>query len=86
MAELASGGQSVISAKIVEEAYELIEAGADREAAPPYAVLHEAADLVFHLLVFLKLHDVAWTDVERTLADRMGVGGLAEKASRKTTP
>ena len=45
-------------------------------------VVHEAADLLYHLLVMLTHCDVALPDVEAELARRFGMSGLEEKASR----
>ena len=69
-----------IGAKIREEADELIEAAAVPEDRAH--VVHEAADLVFHLLVMLARCDVPLADVEAELARRFGTSGLQEKASR----
>lgn len=80
--DLFAAGHDTIAAKIVEEAYELI-ATAGEEGMPNGAdVAHEAADLVYHLLVFITANGVAWSDVERELKSRFGVSGLAEKAQR----
>lgn len=81
--ELLDGGHPVLSGKVVEEAYELVEAGAEGERA---AVIHEGADLVFHLLVLLKTHSVGWSDIESELSRRFGLGGLTEKAARLESP
>jgi len=43
----------------------------------------ESADLLFHLLVLLKSRGVTLGDVEAALAQRTGMSGLEEKASRK---
>lgn len=82
--ELFDGGSSTMSAKIIDEAYELINAGAETEDDFPsrQAIIHEAADLVYHLMVFLSSHDITWRDVERELDQRFGTGGLTEKAQR----
>ena len=82
--ELLDGGPAVLSAKIVEEAYELVSAAAESTDDVPsrLAITHEAADLVFHLLVFLAANEVAWPDVERELTQRFGSSGLVEKAQR----
>lgn len=83
VAELFDGGHPLLSAKVIEEAYELIEAcgGDDRTT-----VVHEAADLVFHVLALLGSQDVSWSDVERALTRRFGIGGLTEKATRAERP
>lgn len=78
---LLDGGVDAIGAKIREEAGELIEAarGTDRDRR---AVIHEAADLIYHLLVMLGHCNVALSEVEEELARRFGTSGLEEKASR----
>lgn len=82
--ELLDSGPAVLSAKIVEEAYELVSAAAESNDDVPsrLAITHEAADLVFHLLVFLAVNEVVWPDVERELTQRFGISGLIEKAQR----
>ncbi len=80
--ELFDGGKDTIAAKLREEAEELIEA-ARREQGQPDSVIHEAADLVYHLLVLLAHCGVALGDVEAELARRFGTSGLDEKASRR---
>jgi phosphoribosyl-AMP cyclohydrolase / phosphoribosyl-ATP pyrophosphohydrolase len=76
---LIQGGQDKILKKITEEAGEVILAskGEKREE-----IVHETADLVFHLLVALGYHDIPPHEVYQELARRFGQGGLTEKASR----
>uniref|UniRef100_A0A7C4LKN5 Phosphoribosyl-ATP pyrophosphatase n=1 Tax=Schlesneria paludicola TaxID=360056 RepID=A0A7C4LKN5_9PLAN len=83
---LFEAGHPTMAAKIIEEAYELIAAAG--EAAEPHAaeVVHEAADLVYHLLVFLAACDCRWSDVERELERRFGVSGFSEKMQRNKEP
>ena len=76
---LLDGGLDAISAKIREEADELIEAGAEQD---PGHVAHEAADLLFHVLVLLCHSDVSLDRVRAVLEARVGTGGLEEKAAR----
>lgn len=83
VAELIDGGHAAMSSKVIEEAYELVEACADDDSAPK---IHEAADLVFHLMVLLAANDVGWRDVEAELSRRFGISGLAEKAARAERP
>jgi len=47
-------------------------------------VASEAADLVYHLLVGLRLRDVELRRVIEVLAKRSGVSGLEEKAQRQS--
>jgi phosphoribosyl-ATP pyrophosphohydrolase len=42
----------------------------------------EAADLLYHLLVLLEARGVTLAEVEAALAERVGMSGLEEKASR----
>lgn len=78
---LLEGGMSKIVAKIQEEqgelAAELLEAGNEAK------VIHEAADLLFHMMVGLTARHIAFADVEAELARRFGTSGHTEKASRK---
>ncbi|MBD3674861.1 MAG: phosphoribosyl-ATP diphosphatase [Planctomycetaceae bacterium] len=80
--ELLRDAPMSLSSKLIEEAYEVVHALGDEEAADPEALPHEAADLMFHLLVLLGWSDVAWEDVERKLEERFGTSGLEEKAKR----
>ncbi|HUQ69170.1 MAG TPA: phosphoribosyl-ATP diphosphatase [Planctomycetaceae bacterium] len=76
--ELLDAGHATITSKIVEEAYELIAAAGEDEGD----IAHEAADLVYHILVLLTAADVSWDDVERELQTRFGISGLEERALR----
>jgi phosphoribosyl-AMP cyclohydrolase / phosphoribosyl-ATP pyrophosphohydrolase len=76
---LIEGGFPKILAKIAEEHGEL---AAELPAGEPAAVVHEAADLVFHVLVGLVARRIPIDDVWRELARRFGIGGHVEKASR----
>ncbi len=79
VARLALQGRSKLAQKLGEEAVETAIAAVedDREA-----LVSEAADLLFHLLMLLADADRSFDDVVTTLAARDGIGGLAEKASR----
>ncbi|MFO0689736.1 MAG: phosphoribosyl-ATP diphosphatase [Myxococcota bacterium] len=76
---LLDGGLPAISAKLREESEEVIVAASDEDA---HAVTHEAADVVFHLLVLLAARGIRPDAVYGELARRFGIGGLAEKAAR----
>lgn len=80
---LLDGGFPKINAKITEEAREVTEAlpSGDRAHAA-----HEAADVVFHLLVGLEAAGVPVDDVFTELRRRFGTSGHAEKASRAPKP
>ncbi len=79
--QLFDAGPAAIGAKVVEEAKELDEAARD-SACDPEAVTHEAADLVYHLIVLLVGHGLSLEEVGQELARRFGISGLDEKASR----
>jgi phosphoribosyl-ATP pyrophosphohydrolase/phosphoribosyl-AMP cyclohydrolase len=72
-------GFAKINEKISEEAGELVEALPQGDAKH---TAHEAADLIFHVLVGLEAAGVPVDSVFRELARRFGVSGIDEKASR----
>ena len=80
VARLNHKGLGKIAQKLGEEATETVVAALsqDREA-----LVGEAADLIFHLLVLLGHKDIALAEVLDELDRREGVSGIAEKASRK---
>jgi len=78
---LLDGGMPAIVAKIREEQDELTAELV--EANNSAKVVHEAADLLFHMMVGLTARRIAWADVEAELARRFGTSGHTEKASRK---
>jgi len=80
VARLNDRGVEKIAQKLGEEAVEAVIAalGEDRDA-----LVCEAADLVFHLLVLLDRKDIALAEVLSELDRREGTSGIAEKASRK---
>jgi phosphoribosyl-ATP pyrophosphohydrolase len=80
--QLFEGGIERIGAKIREEAEEVVEAAHQARDDGRKAVIHEAADVIYHLLVLLAYCDVGLNDVEAELARRFGISGLEEKASR----
>ncbi|QQM30593.1 phosphoribosyl-ATP diphosphatase [Martelella lutilitoris] len=78
-AKLVSKGQSRAAKKLGEEAVETVIAAIaeDREN-----LTSESADLLYHLLVVLKIADIPLAAVMDELARRTGQSGLAEKAGR----
>jgi phosphoribosyl-ATP pyrophosphohydrolase len=76
---LFDAGVEEIGGKLCEEALELA-AAIDSEETD--AVVHEAADLVYHLLVAIAFCEVDFTQVEAELQRRFGISGLEEKRSR----
>lgn len=87
VASLYDKGSPKIAEKILEEAQELIDEAyaLDRDAgdeAVQANIRGEAADLLFHMMVMLAHHNVPFADVSAVLAQRFGVSGHDEKASR----
>lgn len=78
--KLLAKGTLKCAQKMGEEAVELALAAV---AEDDDAVVGEAADLLFHLLVLLEARDVPLTAVMERLAERQGISGLVEKAQRK---
>ena len=77
--KLLDKGVAHCAKKLGEEAVEtaLAAVNEDRDA-----LIGEAADLLYHLLVVLEARSVALGEVEAALARRMSQTGLEEKASR----
>jgi phosphoribosyl-ATP pyrophosphohydrolase len=82
---LFQGGFERIGLKIMEEAAELVRAAAKSQESVEARghLIHESADLLYHIFVMLGYRDIPLADVEAELARRFGVSGLDEKASRK---
>ena len=78
-AKLLAKGPEKCAQKFGEEAIEaIIEAiKGDKDA-----LISEAADVLYHLLVMLSASDVALADVMTELKQRQGTSGIAEKAAR----
>jgi phosphoribosyl-ATP pyrophosphohydrolase len=70
-----------IVGKFREEAEELAEEACSTPQRQQ-RITHEAADLLFHLLVLLRACDVSLDDVCDELARREGQSGLDERVSR----
>ena len=79
VARLNAKGINKIAQKLGEEATETVIAALTEDDK---ALVGEAADLVFHLLVLLGAKGVPLADVLAELDRREGVSGIAEKASR----
>lgn len=87
VAGLYKRGTKQIAKKMGEEAVELVIDAMRLDAQPDKkkrreSFKEEAADLMFHMLVLLAHHDVEPDEVLDVLRNRLGVGGLEEKASR----
>ena len=78
-AKLLDAGTARIAQKLGEEAVETVIAAVDGTAE---TVVGESADLLYHLLVLWADAGIAPEQVWLKLEARMGVSGLAEKASR----
>jgi phosphoribosyl-ATP pyrophosphohydrolase len=83
VASLCAGGIDRVLKKIGEEATETILAAKSGERAQ---IVHETADLWFHLVVLLTLLDIEPAEVLGELERRFGRSGLAEKAARGGQP
>ena len=79
VASLFAAGQDKILKKVTEEAGEVILASKGRKREE---IVHESADLLFHLLVALGYHEIPPTEVYQELARRFGRSGIQEKESR----
>ena len=71
-------GNKHICDKIIEEAQELIEATDENEEQ----LIHETADLFFHVLVLLASHDIKYARILNELDRRFGTSGIEEKNNR----
>lgn len=79
VAQLARRGVAKVAQKVGEEAVETVIAALGNDDA---AVIAEAADLVFHLTLLLRLRGLGWDDIAAELDRRDGISGLIEKAGR----
>ena len=77
---LLDAGMPKILAKIAEESAEL---AAELPAGDDAKVIHETADLLFHVMVGLTARKIPMERVLGELARRFGTSGHTEKASRK---
>ena len=78
-AKLMSEGTRRIAQKLGEEAVETVIAAVARDAR---ALAGESADLLYHLLVLWEDAGIAPAEIWGALEQRIGISGLAEKASR----
>lgn len=78
-ARLVLSGQRKAAKKLGEEAVETVIAAVSDDRAN---LTDEAADLLYHLLVVLKIADIPLLDVMAVLESRQTQSGLAEKAGR----
>ena len=64
--------------KVMEEINELVDALTTKKKE-----VHEAADVIYHLLVLLEANNIKIEDVIDELKNRQGTSGLVEKANRQ---
>jgi phosphoribosyl-ATP pyrophosphohydrolase len=81
-AKLLADGPAKCAKKLGEEA---VEAALAAVSGDKQALAHEAADVLYHLLVTLEACGVAPSQVAAVLEQREGVSGLDEKASRPSS-
>jgi phosphoribosyl-ATP pyrophosphohydrolase len=81
VAKLHAKGRGKMAQKVGEEATEVVIAAL---TGAPEALVGEAADLLFHLLVLMGDCGVSLADVTAELERREGLSGIAEKASRSS--
>lgn len=79
VAALSAKGLPKVAQKVGEEAVETVIAAL---AGDESALVGEAADLMFHLILLLQLRGLSLDNVASELARRHGTSGLAEKAGR----
>lgn len=79
-AKLVASGQQKAAKKLGEEAIEAVMAAVTNDRDN---LLYEAADVLYHLMVVLKIADIPLEAVMSELERRTGQSGLSEKASRK---
>ena len=80
-AKLVAAGQTKAAKKLGEEAVETVIAAIEGEKAP---LVSESADLLYHLMVVLKIGGVKLQEVMAELERRTGQSGIAEKSSRQS--
>lgn len=78
-AKLIAGGPAYAGKKLGEEAVEAVIAAVEGDLK---GLKMEAADVLYHLLVVLRLRGVPLQDVLAELERRTAQSGLAEKAAR----
>ncbi|HUH48787.1 MAG TPA: phosphoribosyl-ATP diphosphatase [Mycoplana sp.] len=78
-ARLVAAGQPKAAKKLGEEAVETVIAAIEGDRP---ALISESADLLYHLMVVLRIGGVSLLDVMDELGRRTGQSGIAEKAGR----
>jgi phosphoribosyl-ATP pyrophosphohydrolase len=82
VAKLFAKGEDAVLKKVGEEATEFVLAAKGGQRGQ---IVYEAADLWFHTIVALAVHDIHPREVLAELARREGLSGLEEFASRTRT-
>ena len=72
-------GPDQVLKKVGEESCEVILAAKNQD---PPALIHELADLTFHLLVLMADQNIPPSTITNELKRRFGTSGLTEKAGR----
>ena len=80
-AKLVAAGQAKAAKKLGEEAVETVIAAIEGKKAP---LVSESADLLYHLMVVLKIGGVELKEVMAELERRTGQSGIAEKSRRQS--
>ena len=78
-ASLMAKGIDKVLKKIGEESAELIIAG---KVGERQEIVHETADMFFHILVLLGYHDIEPAEIYAELRRRFGTSGIEEKNTR----
>lgn len=79
VASLYAKGIDKILDKVKEESFELIDAAQTRKKED---IIHETADLLFHVFVLLGQKEISLQEILNELKKRSATSGLEEKASR----
>ena len=82
VAKLFAKGEDAVLKKVGEEATEFVLAAKGGKRGQ---IVYEAADLWFHMIVALAVHNIHPHEVLAELARREGLSGLEEFASRTRT-
>ena len=71
-----------INEKVLEEALELLEATTEKDQGKKEKLIHETADLWFHVMVLLSYQDIHISEILHELKSRLGISGHTEKSFR----
>ena len=79
VSSLLQKGLDQVLKKVGEESCEVLLAAKNQD---PPALIHELADLTFHLLVLMADQNISPSTISNELERRFGTSGLTEKAGR----